>query len=111
MSHCSDAELTEEWTKSIKILSEILGEQIDTASVAGGYYSNPVGETAAAAGIRVLFNSEPTTTVHTVAGCLVVGRYNIFRGTRAGVSGDLVRIHSVARLRQWIYWNFKKSLK
>jgi peptidoglycan/xylan/chitin deacetylase (PgdA/CDA1 family) len=111
MSHCSSQELTDEWTNSIKILSDILGEQVDTASVPGGYYSDRVGETAAAAGIRVLFNSEPTTTVHAIFGCLVVGRYNIFRGMPPGVSGDLVSVHSQARSRQWLYWNFKKIAK
>jgi peptidoglycan/xylan/chitin deacetylase (PgdA/CDA1 family) len=108
MSHCSREELTDEWTRSIKTLSDILGEQVDTASVPGGYYSKRVGETAAAAGVRVLFNSEPTTAVHDVSGCLVVGRYNIFRGMPPGVSGDLVSVHSQARSRQWLYWNFKK---
>jgi len=111
MSHCSEQELTEEWTLSIKILSDILGEQVDTASVPGGYYSNRVGETAARAGVRVLFNSEPTTTVHAVSGCMVVGRYNIFRGTPSRVSGELVSLRSGARTRQWVYWNSKKIAK
>ena len=111
MSHCSTEELTDEWNRSIKILSDIVGEPVDTASVPGGYYSNRVGATAAAAGVRVLFNSEPTTAVHAVLGCLVVGRYNIFRGMPPGVSGDLVSDHSEARTRQWLYWNFKKIAK
>jgi peptidoglycan/xylan/chitin deacetylase (PgdA/CDA1 family) len=111
MSRCSKEELTDEWTRSIKILSDILGEQVDTASVPGGYYSNQVAETAAAAGIRVLFNSEPITTVHTVLNCMVIGRYNIFKGMSPGVSGELVSLHSAARTRQWLYWNFKKIAK
>ena len=111
MSRCSEDELVNEWTSSVKILSDILNEQVDTASVPGGYYSNRVGETAAKAGIRVLFNSEPTTAVHSILGCLVVGRYNISRGMPPGVSGDLVSVHSQARSRQWLYWNFKKLAK
>jgi peptidoglycan/xylan/chitin deacetylase (PgdA/CDA1 family) len=111
MSHCSNKALTEEWTRSIKILSDILGEPVDTASVPGGYYSRRVGETAAAAGVRVLFNSEPTTAIRSVGGCLVVGRYNIFRGLSPHVSGALVSARSDARSRQWIYWNLKKIVK
>jgi peptidoglycan/xylan/chitin deacetylase (PgdA/CDA1 family) len=111
MSHCSKEELTDEWARSIKILSDILDEQVDTASLPGGYYSDRVAETAAEAGVRILFNSEPTTAVHTVIGCLVVGRYTIFRGVPPGVSGDLVSVHCSARSRQWLYWNFKKILK
>jgi hypothetical protein len=90
------------------MLSDILGEPVDTASVPGGYYSDRVGATAADAGIRVLFNSEPTTAVDDLRGCLIIGRYNIFRGTPPGVSADLVSVHSRARSRQWLYWNFKK---
>lgn len=111
MSHCTREKLLEEWTTSLRILSDILGEQVDTASVPGGYYSMRVGETAAAAGIRILFNSEPTTRIHVVSGCVVVGRYNIFRGTPATVSGELVSRHSKARSRQWVFWNVKKIAK
>lgn len=96
MSHCSREKLLDEWASSLKSLSDILGERVDTASVPGGYYSKAVAETAAASGIRVLFNSEPITKIHNVFGCLVVGRYNIFRGTPAAVSGELVSQHSAA---------------
>ena len=111
MSHCSRGDLAAEWATSLQMLSDILGERVDTASVPGGYYSNVVAETAAAAGIRILFNSEPTTAVHMVLGCRVVGRYNILRGTPPAVSGDLVSIHSQARSKQWLSWNLKKIAK
>ncbi|MGA2423805.1 MAG: polysaccharide deacetylase family protein [Terriglobales bacterium] len=111
MSHCSQEELTTEWASSIQTLSDILGEQVDTASVPGGYYSKRVAETAAAAGIRVLFNSEPTTAVYPVLGCIVVGRFNIFRGMPPGISGELVSVQSPARTRQWLHWNLKKLAK
>jgi len=111
MSHCSEEVLMNEWTTSIKILSEILNERVDTASVPGGYYSGRVGETAAKAGIRVLFNSEPTTAVHHVLDCMVVGRYNISRGMPPRVSADLVSARSAARSKQWLYWNLKKLAK
>ena len=111
ISHCSREQLTEEWSRSVKMLSDILGEQVDSASVPGGYYSERVGETAAAAGIRVLFNSEPTTQIKSVRGCLIVGRYNVFRGMTPGLSGDLVSSHPEARIRQWLYWNIKKIAK
>ena len=111
MSSCSREQLTDEWTRSINALSGILGERIDTASVPGGYYSRRVGETAAAAGIQILFNSEPTTRVHSIDSCLVAGRYNIFRGTPANVSGDLVSVRSEQRSRQWLFWNMKKVAK
>jgi peptidoglycan/xylan/chitin deacetylase (PgdA/CDA1 family) len=111
ISRCSREQLSDEWTKSIKVLSDIIGEPVDTASVPGGYYSERVAETASAAGIRVLFNSEPTTVVRVVRGCIVVGRYNIFRGMSPAISAELVSNRSGARTRQWLYWNFKKIVK
>jgi peptidoglycan/xylan/chitin deacetylase (PgdA/CDA1 family) len=111
MSHCTTEELTDEWIRSRSILSDILGTAVDTASVPGGYYSRRVGETAAAAGIRVLFNSEPTTAIYSVDGCLVIGRYNIFRGSPPALSGDLISPDPGARSKQWIYWNLKKVAK
>jgi peptidoglycan/xylan/chitin deacetylase (PgdA/CDA1 family) len=111
MSHRSEQGLRHEWSASIKRLSDILGNQVDTASVPGGYYSDRVAETASAEGIRILFNSEPTTAIHIVFGCMVVGRYNIFRGMPSRVSAELVSVRSGARTRQWLYWNVKKIAK
>ena len=111
MSQCSREQLLQEWTTSVQILSDILGEQVDTASVPGGYYSNLVGQTAAAVGVRVLFNSEPTTKVRHIFGCVLVGRFNIFRATPPILSGKLVSRKSKARLQQWLFWNSKKIVK
>lgn len=111
MSHCSREQLLEEWIRSTSMLSEILGEPVVTGSVPGGYYSWRVAEAAAAAGIRVLFTSEPITTSHFVHGCHVMGRFNIFRGMPSRISGDLVSDRPQARLRQWMYWNAKKLAK
>lgn len=111
MSHCSREQLLEEWSTSRRIISDIIGEDVDTASVPGGYYSRKVAETAAAAGIRVLFNSEPITEVQNVSGCVLVGRYNISNGTPTSLSGRLVSLRSRARSRQWLFWNSKKIAK
>ena len=111
MSYCSREQLLNEWTTSVQILSDIVGEQIDTASVPGGYYSRQVGETAAAAGVRILFNSEPRTEITDVSGCSVIGRFNIFNGNPPSLSEKLVLRKSKARLQQWLFWNSKKIVK
>jgi peptidoglycan/xylan/chitin deacetylase (PgdA/CDA1 family) len=111
MSQCSREQLLQEWITSVQILSDILGEQVDTASVPGGYYSNLVGQTAATVGVRVLFNSEPTTEVHHILGCVLVGRFNIFRASPPSISEKLVSQKSKARLQQWLFWNSKKIVK
>ena len=111
MSHCTHKQLMDEWSRSIDVLSDILGEPVNTASVPGGYYSRQVAETASACGIRVLFTSEPTTKIGNVLGCLVIGRFNLFRGVAPRIAGDLVSASSQARLRQWMFWNAKKLAK
>jgi peptidoglycan/xylan/chitin deacetylase (PgdA/CDA1 family) len=111
MAHCTEEELDAEWSRSIEVLSNIVGERVIAASVPGGYFSKRVAETAAAAGIRVLFNSEPRTTVDVVNGCYVVGRFNILRGMNPTASGDLVSRRSWCRPKQWVYWNLKKTMK
>jgi peptidoglycan/xylan/chitin deacetylase (PgdA/CDA1 family) len=111
MANCTTEKLNEEWTSSVEILSGILGEPVNAASVPGGYFSKRVAETASAAGIRTLFNSEPTTTIHVVNGCYVIGRFNILRGMPPAVSADLVSPRSSCRSRQWMHWNFKKVMK
>ncbi len=110
ISRCSPRQLLDEWQRSRAVLSEILGEPITTASVPGGFYSAKVARAAATAGIEVLFNSEPTTRLSAVDGCLVVGRYCVYRGMSdtdaTCLIGDPLR-----RWRQSASWNAKKIAK
>lgn len=111
ISHCSPEEIEREWRGSIEMLSGILGQNVMTASVPGGFYSAEVARRAAAAGIRTLFNSEPVTSVHEVNECRVVGRYGVQRGHRAAQVAALARGDWRPRLHQYLYWNAKKLLK
>jgi len=70
-----------------------------------------VAEAAAAAGIEVLFNSEPTSAVERVNGCSVVGRYSIQRGTPAETAARIASGERTPRLRQYLFWNSKKIAK
>lgn len=90
-----------EWRKSVGVLSEILGKPVVVASVPGGLYAPRVGRAAAAAGIRFLFTSEPTTAVHRVGDCLVLGRYSIRAWTPAQTAARIAEGHLLPRLRQW----------
>ncbi len=58
-----------------------------------------------------MFNSEPTTEVRHIFGCVLAGRFNIFRATPPSLSGRLVSGKSKARLQQWLFWNSKKIVK
>jgi peptidoglycan/xylan/chitin deacetylase (PgdA/CDA1 family) len=111
MSHCTNEQLESEWRESARVLSRITGEKTRVASVPGGYYSVRVAEAAAAAGIEVLFNSEPTDKIERVHGCLVLGRYSIQQGLPAGTVARIARADWWPRFRQHLYWNSKMIAK
>lgn len=111
MALCPAAQLDDEWRRSVSVLSEILGEPVRVASVPGGYYSRDVARAAARAGIRVLFNSEPVTRARTVDGCLVLGRFGAQRGHPPQWSAALVEGRRALRIREYLFWNAKKTAK
>jgi peptidoglycan/xylan/chitin deacetylase (PgdA/CDA1 family) len=111
MARLTPTEMDEEWRTSTVLLAEALGHPVEVASVPGGLYSPIVARAAAAAGIRWLFTSEPTTRVTRVDGCTVLGRYTIRRTTTAQQAASLVARFSPARGAQWVTWNTKKVAK
>ncbi len=111
ISHCSWTTMLDEWRRSIFVLSDILGEHVQIASVPGGYYSRDVARTAAMAGIRTLFTSEPTLKARMVDGSVIVGRFCIKRGVSARTAAALAKGAVLAHLKQAAYWNTKKVLK
>jgi peptidoglycan/xylan/chitin deacetylase (PgdA/CDA1 family) len=111
ISACSPAELRREWTDSVAALASIVNRDVTVASVPGGFYSAAVGRAAAAAGIQVLFTSEPTTRVGRIGECLLLGRYGIWRGMPPSTSGAIAAGALVPRLRQAAWWSVKKAAK
>jgi peptidoglycan/xylan/chitin deacetylase (PgdA/CDA1 family) len=111
MAACSSRQLEAEWRGSVKRLEDVLGEAVQVASVPGGYYSREVATSAAAAGIRMLFNSEPVMRIHEVDGCLVVGRFGVQQGVPASWAAAVVRGERAPRLMRYLHWNGKKLLK
>jgi peptidoglycan/xylan/chitin deacetylase (PgdA/CDA1 family) len=110
MNKLSRAQLRMEWETSCAVLADVLGEQTRIASVPNGFYSTAIAQTAASAGIEVLFNSEPTTHVHVENGCAVLGRFAIKSNSPPELSGALVA-HPIPRLRQAILWSAIKVAK
>lgn len=111
MAQCSRAQMQTEWRTSVTRLSDLLGEAVTVASVPGGLYARPVAETAAEAGIRTLFTSEPTARCHTINGCLVFGRYSVQRWTPPQNAAEMARGARLPRWRQAALWNLKKAVK
>ena len=111
MSSLSPAQLDDEWGTSVAVLREILGATPVVASVPGGALSAAVIDRAAAAGIRILFTSEPTTRVRLRGECAVVGRYTLRRAHGAREAAALLAPSPRARATQWLAWNGKKVAK
>lgn len=111
MSRLSPTVLASEWRISTDRLRQLLGEPITVASVPGGFYSTDVAKAAAAAGIRYLFTSEPSTATWQVDGCTVLGRYALWQNSPASQAVALALGTQGARQLQWLSWNAKKPLK
>lgn len=103
--------LVREWSASARLLSDVLGEPVTTASVPGGYYARRVAQAAAEAGICLLFTSEPTTTPYFVEACLVVGRYVITRATSPGATARLAGGRLLPQLSEAAWWKAKRMAK
>jgi peptidoglycan/xylan/chitin deacetylase (PgdA/CDA1 family) len=64
-----------EWRRSTDILAQILGQPCSTAAVPGGEISSQVLRSAASAGLRYVFTSEPSLQPRIVQGAWILGRF------------------------------------
>jgi len=111
MTRLPEERLREEWRRSVDVLSEIIGSEVSSASVPGGYWSKRVVRSAAASGIEVLFTSDPVVSIRNSDECLLVGRYAILNGTSAETAVRLARGELGPRLRQLASWKAKAVAK
>jgi peptidoglycan/xylan/chitin deacetylase (PgdA/CDA1 family) len=110
MGRLTRAQLDEEWTRSRELLGQMLDAPVRTASVPGGFLSEQVIASAAAAGYELLFTSEPTARV--AHGEIAVrGRYTIWASTPARVAAAYALGSPLACGRLWLEWNAKKLAK
>jgi peptidoglycan/xylan/chitin deacetylase (PgdA/CDA1 family) len=111
MGHSSWPQLLDEWTRSRSILTDILGHDVEVASVPGGDFAPQVAEAAANAGFTRLFTSEPTSEARSAFGLTLIGRYTIQRWTTAETAAALASGEWLACARQAVVWNAKKVSK
>jgi peptidoglycan/xylan/chitin deacetylase (PgdA/CDA1 family) len=97
--------MDEEWRVSSDILAQLLGEPCLTASVPGGDLSSIVMESAADAGLRYLFTSEPWVSPRWVRGCWMIGR------VCPTAAMPLEQVAALARFRGWRGALFVRRLK
>ena len=111
MAQVSREQMLREWRESTNRLAGIVGHPVKVASVPGGYYSRPVAEAAADAGVETLFTSEPTARVQTVKGCRVLGRYVLKGGMGAEWAAGFAAGKMLPRIRQAAFWKAKGVVK
>lgn len=111
ISRLHERDVAREWSSSLSHLGQITGRDVQVASIPGGFYSVAVARLAAGAGVRHLFTSEPTVSVHRVDGCRILGRYALQRGATPERVVALACGSGDARARQWLAWNLKKPAK
>jgi peptidoglycan/xylan/chitin deacetylase (PgdA/CDA1 family) len=111
MSSLPERALREEWRVSVESLADLLGEQIRSASVPGGYYTKCVARAAAETGIAALFTSEPVRTPHDVGGCLVVGRLSVKTSTSPVDASRIAAGEPGPWRREWASWNVRRLAK
>ena len=111
MASCCLRQIEREWSVSVALLSDLLGERVDLASIPGGQYSRMVAEAAAQAGVRALFTSEPTVRGRQIAGCFTLGRYAVQRWTAPQTAAAIASGKIFPRACQALLWRAKKMAK
>jgi peptidoglycan/xylan/chitin deacetylase (PgdA/CDA1 family) len=104
-------EMLREWRESRAALEQVLGAEVRLASVPGGYHSAAAAATAAEAGIRWLFTSEPSARVTMTGDCAVVGRFTLRRGSSPAQALAFATGRGRARGVAAVTWTGKKLLK
>lgn len=111
MAAMLDAAVFDEWQRSQDMLSDIIGERVEVASVPNGSYRRRVAEHAADVGIRWLFTSDPTTSRHAVGACRLVGRYCVRASTTSEWITAVGSGARTPRYLQWASWHAKGVAK
>jgi len=111
MSSLGGGTILKEWVDSVNCLSDLLGEQVTTASIPGGYYSQQVAQAASSSGIRALFTSEPTGRSHMVGDARVFGRYVVRPEMTPERQAKLSQGDYLIRTREHASWMIKKLAK
>jgi peptidoglycan/xylan/chitin deacetylase (PgdA/CDA1 family) len=104
MPDLSREDLLREWRTSAVILEQIVGHPITTGSVPNGFADDKVVETAAAAGIRVLYTSVPVVRRRRHAGVELVGRFAVLRSHDRDRVVGLLAGRRAPRIRQQVRW-------
>lgn len=111
MAELDDASMLREWKDSRASLEAMLNEPVLTGSVPGGLYSDRVTTAAAKAGLRILFNSEPSRKIRTVNDCTVIGRFAFKTHSSPQLVANIAAESPGTMFTQWCSWTAKTAVK
>ncbi len=106
-----DADLQREWSESSAVLTDILGTPTWCGSVPGGFFSLRVAIAAQRAGMKLLFNSEPTCRWSRFSELHIAGRLPIVNHTSPAMAATLAAGDARTILQQQFVWAGKKFAK
>lgn len=111
LSERDDAFILDQWSRSKATLEDILGREVISGAVPGGFYNAKVGRAAEAAGLKYLFTSEPVVESWEIGGCRIMGRFALTNGMSSQRVARIVAGARCEHARQYLLWNLKKAGK
>jgi len=105
ISVLTSSEIENEWTKSVKILNQIISGKVKAASIPGGFYSERSRIALKKNDIEYIFTSAPTNKInHNSDGQSIIGRFTIKKGTTNEAVIQLMNHNSVSQIYQFAKW-------
>ncbi len=95
------AHIKREWVESRARLQDLLGCDVTSGSVPGGFCNRPVREAAIEAGLTLLMTSEPTTRCYATAEVTICGRFAVLGRDEPKVAVALARRVHARRIKAW----------
>lgn len=75
MSLLTEEDIEKEWVCSLSILKNLLGHDVEVASIPNGYSSSVIVKKASLAGVKFLYTSTPTDKIKNIGNIKLIGRY------------------------------------
>jgi peptidoglycan/xylan/chitin deacetylase (PgdA/CDA1 family) len=111
LTRLGDAELRRELEASKEALEELLGEQVSTLAIPGGFFDERVGRAAAAAGYTDVYTSEPFARSRRLADTTVHPRFSVVEDTTVEKIAALARADRRALFQARAGWETRKAAK
>ncbi len=93
--------IVREWADSRARLQDLLGSNVTSGSVPGGFCNRSIREAATEAGLTLLMTSEPTTRCYATPEITVCGRFAVLGRDEPKVAVALAKRAHARRIKAW----------